>query len=106
MRENEFLNSSTLLADEKFVTHYWRAAVVGNFIWILNDNLMINDVFYYQPHLSNPDDFRFLNDFNLSYKLKKHISILVTVVLRYDNEAPSSLTSWDINNSFGVALSY
>lgn len=102
MYEEELLNQSTLMLNEKYHTQYLRGATSLHIKIDLTDNFSFHNTTYFQPYLMGPSDFRLLNDTDLMFGIGKGLDFLVSTEVRYDNQAPSSLFSTDYSITFGI----
>lgn len=102
MHEFELLDVNRLQTGETAKTNFFRGSFIGSFTWKVNKYLQVTDVLYYQPWLGGLNDYRALNDFNLSIKLAKAFSLLVTSSFRFDSKPPSSLGNYDWNFRIGL----
>ena len=56
------------------------------------NTVVLKNVTYYQPNISNVWDFRLLNEFDLTFEINNWLDYEVNYIVRYDNEHPSFLT--------------
>jgi len=106
MQENEFLDKTSLLANETVNTYFIRGAIVSSFEWVINESVKINNVLYFQPNISSFKDYRVLNDFSLIAKLSDEIYFTTSLTLRYDSRPPSSLKAFDSVLDVGIGYAF
>ena len=102
MREIENLNKNALNINEPRTEKSYRITSVSSFRWSLNKSVAITNVIYYQPSIKAFNDFRILNDFNLTVSLTKRISLLTELSTRFDSKPPGKLKTTD--NSLIIGL--
>lgn len=70
----------------------------------MTPNFALKIVNYYQPKLTNFDDFRFLTEGSLNFKISKYLAFKTSMQLRYDSQPPPDVKSTDFNilNGFQV----
>lgn len=106
MQENEFLNNTSLLANETANTYFIRGTIVSSFEWIINKSVKINNVLYFQPNINSFKDYRVLNDFSLITQLSDAIYFTTSLTLRYDSRPPSSLKGFDSVLDVGIGYTF
>ena len=55
------------------------------------DAVLLKNVTYYQPDISNVWDLRLLNEFDLTFVINDWLEYELNYIVRYDNEPPSFL---------------
>ena len=106
MQENEFLDKTSLLANETVNTYFIRGVIVSSFEWVINVSVKINNVLYFQPNISSFKDYRVLNDFSLIAKLSDEIYFTTSLTLRCDSRPPSSLKAFDSVLDVGIGYAF
>lgn len=106
MREREVLNQSELLAGEMALLKKFRITSVNICKWNIGKQVKINNVIYFQPDISNFNDYRLLNDFNVIVSVTNHIELITAIITRYDNEPPGALKNLDALLNFGLNVKF
>ena len=106
MHEYELLDRGRLAINEKYKTNYLRLSLMHSFNWSVSRFFSLANVFYYQPYLQNFNDYRLLNDLRLSFKIISQLQFMIQGEFRYDNEAPSTLKSFDLSVSSGFNVGW
>ena len=57
------------------------------------ETFAFKNVSYFQPNISNLSDFRFLNEFDLTFEINQWLDYEVNYIIRYDNNRPVFLDS-------------
>lgn len=61
---------------------------------------------YYQPLLSNFKDYKFMGQYSLMFRVKKHIELRVEWNSFYDSRPAPNVQNWTYNTSFGLRYSF
>ncbi|MDC0480033.1 DUF481 domain-containing protein [Candidatus Marinimicrobia bacterium] len=71
-----------------------------------NDDISFKNISYYQPSIINGNDFRFLLDNEIRFKINNKSSINMTINFRFDNEPHGDLVKsyFQINNGFELVF--
>jgi len=102
MFEEELLNTASLMPNEMYHTKFIRGATSLVFKTKITKGLSVTNTTYYQPHISDPSDFRVLNDLDILLAISKTLNFIISSEYRYDSKPPSSLRAYDYNVTFGV----
>lgn len=105
MYEDELIGNVNLPLNEVLSTQFVRLTSMLSFKWILNKVVQIDNVVYFQPHISDLPDFRILNDVSVSFLVSKHLEFTVVSSYRFDSKPPSILKKYDANLSCGLVFS-
>lgn len=70
----------------------------------LNNQLSLISTTYYQPRLSNPQDYRALEQAGLSVKMTDNLNLKLLLDVTHDNHPPQSIKQTDI--SYSTKFSY
>lgn len=106
MREVENLNKTKLLPDEKSLLKSFRITFLNSFKWKIGKQVKMNNVIYFQPNISEFNDYRLLNDFNLIVSITERFEFISSLTLRYDNFPPGTLKKLDDVVSFGLNIKF
>jgi putative salt-induced outer membrane protein YdiY len=106
MYEMEKLSERDTIHNEGINQAVFRMANVMSIIYRLKSGLSISDALYFQPDISNFDDFRFLNEVTIGVSLNKYLQLTVSSVWRYDSKPPLKLESNDINIQTGLTFRF
>lgn len=106
MHEFERLENSKLLLNEISVTNYYRGNGILTFNWLNSKFVSVHNVVYYQPRIYDFKDFRLLNEFNLVFKVTKHLDFLIEFITRFDSKPPVALREMDHIMNFGVNVKF
>ena len=71
-------------------------------IFQVREDIYINNILYFQPSIKNINDFRFLLDSQLQFKINEVFSLNININYRFDNEphGNSKKSYFQINNGF------
>ena len=71
-----------------------------------NDDISFKNISYYQPSIINGNDFRFLLDNEIRFKINNKSSINMTINYRFDNEPHGKFgkSYFQINNGFELVF--
>ena len=62
-----------------------------NFSYSLNKYITLNNISYYQPALTDFDDYRISSETGLLFKINKYLSMSIAYSFEYDNEPPENI---------------
>ena len=104
IQEEELLNRDNLPQLEKYYTNYSRSifSLIG--IIEIKDKFTIVNTTYFQQHIKNLDDYRFLNETNLMVSINQWLSLSVDLEYRFDSDPPSILKNRDFNTNLGLVF--
>ena len=104
IQEEELLNRDNLPQLEKYYTNYSRSifSLIG--IIEIKDKFTIVNTTYFQQHIKNLDDYRFLNETNLMVSINQWLSLSVDLEYRFDSDPPSILKNRDFNTNIGLVF--
>jgi len=106
MYENEMLNQEKLIGEPYYNSEFIRATTVLSFMWIVNSNVRIQNVTYFQPRIADLNDYRLLNDLQIKCNITKALAITATATIRYDSMPPVILEDYDSHVKMGVHYSF
>jgi len=98
MLEDERLDPEDLPAGEGTGDRTVRGANLAS--W--RDGVELRNVTYWQPRMSDPGDYRLLDDVGLGVAITRRVGLDVRVELRYDSRPPSTIERRDV--AFATAL--
>lgn len=71
-----------------------------------NEHVSLVNSTYYQPSLSEPNDFRVIEDLTLVSKLSEVISLKVSVNIAHDSEPPRDIKQTDSSLKVGIVVDF
>lgn len=71
-----------------------------------NEDISLDNVWYFQPAFRAIQDYRILGETNLSFRLSDKVAFLTTLALRYDHEPPTNLKPLDLNIQNGLSIKF
>lgn len=77
-----------------------------SFIKNFKNYIKLNNVFYYQPRISDWKDYKIVGEAGLNMELTEHVSIVISLVYRFDNKPPDSIKKQDISLENGLAINF
>ncbi len=98
MREEEAISDTTLIK--------YRSSLYATFKLKINEILSLNNTVYYQPRISNPKDFRLLNEGFLELKVWKQLEFFMSIQYRFDSEPPALVKHYDIELKNGIKFNF
>jgi putative salt-induced outer membrane protein YdiY len=61
---------------------------------------------YYQPSVSEPSDYRVIDDMKLVSKLSEKISLKVGIIISHDSEPPRDIKQTDSSLKVGISVNF
>ena len=66
----------------------------------------ISTIIYFQPALSDFQDFRILSDLKWLIPISDHVSLKSSATIRYDNQPEESVSDFDIDTATGLEITF
>lgn len=66
----------------------------------------LSTIVYFQPALSDFQDFRVLSDIKWLIPISEHVSLKSSATIRYDNEPENDISNFDIDTTTGLELTF
>ncbi len=101
MREKEVIDYPPEVTD-----NFTRSTNYLSCRWKLDDRVNFTGTLYYQPRLSDLDDYRILFDGGFDFAITEVITFGISVNYRYDSEPPVGVEDYDIEILNGITLSF
>ena len=74
--------------------------------WYINEHVTFNLTTYYQPDISNFDDFRLLMDTGLRILFSDIFYFTTIIHYRHDSEPPTGLEDYDLSMTNGIGFAF
>ncbi len=101
MWENEEINSNPI-----YETKIFRSTNYISLRWSIDERVNLGIVGYYQFHLSDFQNYRFLFEGKLDFTITKSLAFQTGVYLRYDNGPPKEVKKYDLEITNGFNFSF
>ncbi len=104
MYENEKLDAAQLQPFESATENTFRFDILGFLSYEINSNSTLMDAVYFQPSVTNPGNFRLLNDLSLEVAITHYLGLTLSFIWRHDSDPPQVLKKSDIQVTSGISL--
>ncbi len=88
MFEREVLDKAKILSSEEAISDKIRFTSYLSLFYAVNKQLSLSSTTYFQPAISDFEDFRILSNSKMLIKIIKHLSFSFSIDFRYDNQPP------------------
>ncbi|MEJ2544636.1 MAG: DUF481 domain-containing protein [Calditrichaceae bacterium] len=106
MYEMEKFNKRDILNNENASQSSYRMANILSIRYKIKSNISILNTLYFQPDISDFNDFRFFNELSLSFAFNELMQFNIASVWRHDSQPPHDLKRNDINIQTGIVMRF
>lgn len=101
MKEKETINSSP-----EETSNFTRSTNYLSCRWRLDERVNFSGTLYYQPRVSDMDDYRILFDGGFTFDITRSLAFTLSVNYRHDSEPPAGIEDYDLEITNGISLSF
>ncbi len=76
------------------------------FYWDFSESASLDMTGYYQPSITNLDNYRLLFDSNLKFKIGKYVKFVFNFDYRHDNQPVEDVEKFDLSIKNGIEISF
>lgn len=104
-RAKEKLESSVLVTDEG-ISYNSRLNLYAVYKYTISDHSRFLNTIYYQPDMSDMEDYRLLEQFSLQLDITDNLSFKVSVDVAHDNRPPQLIKQTDTSYNTGFEYKF